>query len=137
MNYIDKSTIPFCIVHEKKFDWGEPYTTYEPIFKISPISEEFSLEDSIIIFGENNFKNQLLLLYNAVNNYEEFDRIEHYNGETFNRQEILKLINFYIKKNENYLAPWEKYGSGLIESDYIAILESEAQKKINYCKHLF
>lgn len=137
MNYIDESTIPFCIVKEKKFEWGEPYKTYNPIFKISPINEEFSLEDSIIIFGENNFKEQLLLLYNAINNYEEFDRIEYYNGETFNREEILKLIDFYLKKNENYPAPWEKYQSGVIEFDYIAIIESEAQKKINYCKHLF
>lgn len=62
MSYINKSTIPFCHVQEKKFDWGEPYTTYNPIFKISPISEEFSLEDSIIILGKNNFKKQLLRL---------------------------------------------------------------------------
>jgi hypothetical protein len=135
MSYIDKSTIPFCHVQEKKFDWGEPYTTYNPIFKISPISEEFSLEDSIIILGENNFKNQLLLLHNAINNYEEFDRIENYYGETFNREKILKLIDFYIKKNEDYLAPWEKYNNGVMEFDYIDIMESETKKKINYCKY--
>lgn len=135
MSYIDKSTIPFCHVQEKKFDWGEPYTTYNPIFKISPISEEFSLEDSIIILGENNFKKQLLLLHNAINNYEEFDRIENYYGETFNREKILKLIDFYIKKNEDYLAPWEKYNNGVMEFDYIDIMESETKKKINYCKY--
>lgn len=135
MSYIDKSTIPFCHVQEKKFDWGESYTTYNPIFKISPISEEFSLEDSIIILGENNFKNQLLLLHNAINNYEEFDRIENYYGETFNREKILKLIDFYIKKNEDYLAPWEKYNNGVMEFDYIDIMESETKKKINYCKY--
>jgi hypothetical protein len=135
MSYIDKSTIPFCHVQEKKFDWGEPYTAYNPIFKISPISEEFSLEDSIIILGENNFKNQLLLLHNAINNYEEFDRIENYYGETFNREKILKLIDFYIKKNEDYLAPWEKYNNGVMEFDFIDIMESETKKKINYCKY--
>lgn len=135
MSYIDKSTIPFCHVQEKKFDWGEPYTAYNPIFKISPISEEFSLEDSIIILGENNFKNQLLLLHNAINNYEDFDRIENYYGETFNREKILKLIDFYIKKNEDYLAPWEKYNNGVMEFDYIDIMESETKKKINYCKY--
>ena len=135
MSHIDKSTIPFCHLQEKKFDWGESYTTYNPIFKISPISEEFSLEDSIIILGENNFKNQLLLLHNAINNYEEFDRIENYYGETFNREKILKLIDFYIKKNEDYLAPWEKYNNGVMEFDYIDIIESETKKKINYCKY--
>jgi hypothetical protein len=135
MSYIDKSTIPFCHVQKKKFDWGESYTTYNPIFKISPISEEFSLEDSIIILGENNFKKQLLLLHNAINNYEEFDRVENYYGETFNREKILKLIDFYIKKNKDYLAPWEKYNNGVMEFDYIDIMESETKKKINYCKY--
>jgi hypothetical protein len=132
---IDKSTVPFCLVEERKFDWGEPYTTHHPIFKITPTSEEFSLEDSVIILGENNFKQQLLALHNVINNYEEFGRIINYKGEEFDRVKTLELINFYIRENENYVAPWDKYYDGIGESFYLENTEFKS-KKLNFVDKL-
>lgn len=132
MGDIDKSTVPFCWAEDKKFDWGEPYTVYHPIFKISPTSSVFSLEDSIIIIGENNLKKQLLTLYNVINNCEEFDRIMNYNEEEFDRIKILELIYFYIKENEGKLTPWEKYHLCMDELFYISLLEEKSNRKLHF-----
>lgn len=132
MEDIDKSTVPFCWAEDKKFDWGEPYTVYHPIFKISPTSSVFSLEDSIIIIGENNLKKQLLTLYNVINNCEEFDRIMNYNEEEFDRIKILELIYFYIKENEGKLTPWEKYHLCMDELFYISLLEEKSNRKLHF-----
>ncbi|URM36317.1 hypothetical protein [Flavobacterium anhuiense] len=132
MEDIDKSTVPFCWAEDKKFDWGEPYTVYHPIFKISPTSSVFSLEDSIIIIGENNLKKQLLTLYNVINNCEEFDRIMNYNEEEFDRIKILELIYFYIKENEGKLTPWEKYHLCMDELFCISLLEEKSNRKLHF-----
>lgn len=132
MRDIDKSTVPFCWAEHKKFDWGEPYTVYHPIFKISPTNPVFTLEDSIIIIGENNLKKQLLSLHNAITNYEEFDRIVNYNDEKFDRIKILELIDFYLKENEGKLTPSEKYDGYNYELLYISSIEYEAKRKLHF-----
>ncbi|CAI8876707.1 hypothetical protein [Chryseobacterium sp. IT-36CA2] len=132
MNYIDDSTVPSCKIEEKKFEWGEPYELYTPIFNFADLSDS-KLENSIKLFGKNNFKQQLLLIYNIINNYEEFENIENYNGELFEREEILNLIKFYINRNENLISPWEKYDIGLKEYDFIKYLD-EKLEKLNYVK---
>ncbi|MFC0781200.1 hypothetical protein [Flavobacterium sp. HJSW_4] len=132
MEDIDESTVPFCKLEHEKFDWGEPYTHYDPIFKISPTNRVLTLEDSIVIFGENNFKEQLTSLYNVIVNYEEFDRIVNYNEEKFDRNKILELIDFYIKENEGKLTPWEKYHLYTYELFYISYIEEKANRKIHF-----
>jgi hypothetical protein len=132
MEEIDKSTVPFCWAENKKFDWGEPYTIYHPIFKISPTSPVLTLEDSIVIIGENNLKKQLLFLHNALINYEEFYRIENYKAEKFDRIKVLELIDFYLKENDGKLTPWEKYHLCTDELFYISLLEEKTNRKLHF-----
>ncbi len=132
MQNIDESTVPFCWAEDKKFEWGEPYTVYHPIFKISPTNPVFTLEDSIIIIGENNLKKQLLSLHNVLINYEEFDRIENYKEEKFDRIKILELIDFYLKENEGKLTPYEKYDEYGNELYYIFLIEEKANRKLHF-----
>ncbi|RRJ86698.1 hypothetical protein EG240_15885 [Paenimyroides tangerinum] len=104
MKYIDKDTTPNCKVEKKKFEWGESYNYYTPIFSIKNFSKS-NLKNSIIIFGENNFKKQLLLIYNAIINHDEFEKLKNYKYEEIKRTSILELINYYFKKNETLISP--------------------------------
>ena len=136
MSYIDTSTIPNCKIEEKRFEWGEPYKIYSPIFYLTSQSTS-KLKNSIILFGENNFKKQLLMIYNVLNNYDEFDKIESYEEkEDFNREEILALIIFYINKNENLMAPWEKYEIGLNEDDYFTYFKEKITDNLYSVKNV-
>ena len=78
---IERNTKPFCLIKEKKMDWGEKYDEYSPMFNIILTSSNYSLEESIVFFWENNLKKQLLSLYNVINNKEEQERIINYNNE--------------------------------------------------------
>ena len=130
---IERNTKPFCLIKEKKMDWGEKYDEYSPMFNIILTSSNYSLEESIVFFGENNFKKQLLSLYNVINNKEEQERIINYNNERIeNRPYILDLIKFYIEKNKDILSPWEKYDLGLEEIDFIKIIIYEMEKELYY-----
>ena len=130
---IERNTKPFCLIKEKKMDWGEKYDEYSPMFNIILTSSNYSLEESIVFFGENNFKRQLLSLYNVINNKEEQERIINYNNERIeNRPYILDLIKFYIEKNKDILSPWEKYDLGLEELDFIKIIIYEMEKELYY-----
>lgn len=130
---IERNTKPFCLIKEKKMDWGEKYDEYSPMFNIILTSSNYSLEESIVFFGENNFKKQLLSLYNVINNKEEQERIINYNNERIeNRPYILDLIKFYIEKNKDILSPWEKYDLGLEELDFIKIIIYEMEKELYY-----
>ena len=130
---IERNTKPFCLIKEKKMDWGEKYDEYSPMFNIILTSSNYSLEESIVFFGENNFKKQLLSLYNVINNKEEQERIINYNNERIeNRPYILDLIKFYIEKNKDILSPWEKYDLGLEELDFIRIIIYEMEKELYY-----
>ena len=130
---IERNTKPFCLIKEKKMDWGEKYDEYSPMFNIILTSKDYSLEESIVFFGENNFKKQLLSLYNVINNKEEQERIINYNNERIeNRPYILDLIKFYIEKNKDILSPWEKYDLGLEELDFIKIIIYEMEKELYY-----
>ena len=114
-------------------DWGEKYDEYFPMFNIILTSNDYSFEESIVFFGENNFKKQLLSLYNVINNKEEQERIINYNNERIeNRPYILDLIKFYIEKNKDILSPWEKYDLGLEELDFIKIIIYEMKKELYY-----
>lgn len=135
MEDINKSTVPFCKAEHGKFDWGEPYTYYHPVFKISPANEVFTLEDSVIILGENNLKKQLLSLYNVILNCEEFDRIVNYYDEKFDRIKILELIDFYIKENKGKVTPWEKYQQYEDELYYISSIESQVNRKLHFVNY--
>ena len=130
---IERNTKPFCLIKEKTMDWGEKYDEYSPMFNIILTSNDYSLEESIVFFGENNFKKQLLSLYNVINNKEEQELIINYNNERIeNRPYILDLIKFYIEKNKDILSPWEKYDLGLEELDFIRIIIYEMEKELYY-----
>ena len=130
---IERNTKPFCLIKEKKMDWGEKYDEYSPMFNIILTSSNYSLEESIVFFWENNLKKQLLSLYNVINNKEEQERIKNYNNERIeNRPYILDLIKFYIEKNKDILSPWEKYDLGLEELDFIKIIIYEMEKELYY-----
>ena len=130
---IERNTKPFCLIKEKKMDWGEKYDEYSPMFNIILTSSNYSLEESIVFFWENNLKKQLLSLYNVINNKEEQERIINYNNERIeNRPYILDLIKFYIEKNKDILSPWEKYDLGLEEIDFIKIIIYEMEKELYY-----
>ncbi|MEJ5106428.1 hypothetical protein [Chryseobacterium sp. MYb328] len=132
-NYIDTETIPHCKIEEKKFEWGEPYEMQTPVFIFKKFSAS-KLENSIILFGENNFKQQLLSLFNVIINHEEFERVENYSGEQFDRKTIVELINSFIKKTESLVAPWEKYQLGFTEYDYVGYIEEQVQESLCYVK---
>lgn len=132
-SYIDIETIPNCKIEEDKFEWGEPYDIQTPIFIFKKNSTS-KLENSIILFGENNFKQQLLSLYNVITNHEESEKLENYTGEEFDRKTILELINSFIKKNESLIAPWEKYQLLFTEYDYIEYCEKQLQESLCYVK---
>ena len=130
---IERNTKPFCLIKEKTMDWGEKYDEYSPMFNIILTSNDYSLEESIVFFGENNFKKQLLSLYNVINNKQEQERIINYNNQRIeNRPYILDLIKFYIEKNKDILSPWEKYDLGLEELDLIKIIIYEMEKELYY-----
>ena len=130
---IERNTKPFCLIKEKTMDWGEKYDEYSPMFNIILTSNNYSLEESIVFFGENNFKKQLFSLYNVINNKEEQERIINYNNERIeNRPYILDLIKFYIEKNKDILSPWEKYDLELEELDFIKIIIYEMEKELYY-----
>ena len=130
---VERNTKPFCLIKEKTMDWGEKYDEYSPMFNIILTSNNYSLEESIVFFGENNFKKQLLSLYNVINNKEEQERIINYNNERIeNRPYILDLIKFYIEKNKDILSPWEKYDLGLEGLDFIKIIIYEMEKELYY-----
>ena len=130
---IERNTKPFCLIKEKTMDWGEKYDEYSPMFNVILTSNSYSLEESIVFFGENNFKKQLFSLYNVINNKEEQERIINYNNERIeNRPYILDLIKFYIEKNKDILSPWEKYDLGLKELDFIKIIIYEMEKELYY-----
>ena len=130
---VERNTKPFCLIKEKTMDWGEKYDEYSPMFNIILTSNNYSLEESIVFFGENNFKKQLFSLYNVINNKEEQERIINYNNERIeNRPYILDLIKFYIEKNKDILSPWEKYDLGLEGLDFIKIIIYEMEKELYY-----
>jgi hypothetical protein len=115
---IDNSTNPKCEVYIKYFEWGEPYQSFNPLFEIHGIDGNSQIEKSIHFFGKNNFKNQLLLLYNSILNFEEF-RISNFDGIIINREGLLKLLDFYLEENKGKLSPWEKYSASLKENDFL------------------
>lgn len=136
MENFDFETNPICKIKEEKFDWGEPYNIYTPIFK-TDIEENLSLlEFSIELLGKNNFKKQLILLHNKLINYEELNSIENLNDEIFDREHLIDLINKYIIINDKYDTPWEKYGLSIKEIDYINLLEEMLDLKLNYVKEI-
>ncbi len=129
---MDNTTIPQCEIIIKYFDWGESYEIFNPLFEINDINGNSQIEKSIIFFGKNNFKNQLLSLYNVILNFQEYE-ILNFTDVINNRQELLKLLDFYLKENEVKIAPWEKYSDSLNENYYIEIVNNLLDFRLCFC----
>lgn len=132
---IDSTTFPKCRIDEKRFSWGEPYTTITPIFDMN-ISEQLSdLEFCIELYIKNNFRNQLLGFYNVLTNCEENDRIEHFKGTISNilRKNLLSKIKLFLDSPEK-LTPWKKYDEIFTELDYLHLFDEEFKRKILFVK---
>jgi hypothetical protein len=128
---IDESTKPTCEFITKVFDWGEPYLSYNPVFEMSDLNGDSDLEKSIQFFGKNNFKKQLLLLYNSILNFQE-NEINNVDITIDNRERLLNLLQFYLEQNANFISPWEKYGESLSETDYIEKIKGELLFELCY-----
>lgn len=129
MIYINKNTFPFCYVEEKKFEWGEPYEDITPIFNLSIDPELSDLEYTIEVLGKNNFKNNLLKLYNILVNREENVRIENFNNLITNREILLNRIKIYLDSNSAKISPWDlQYYVCFNESDYLESIENETKR---------
>jgi hypothetical protein len=131
---IDEETLPKCKIEKKMFEWGEPYDFCTPIFDTNLPKETNPLESSIDFFGKNNFKNQLLLLHNAITNFEESYRIENFNKEILDREFLINKIHNYLENNKNKNTPWDKYSLPIDEIDYIKLLYDNLNFKLNFIK---
>ncbi|AWK05289.1 hypothetical protein HYN56_14010 [Flavobacterium crocinum] len=129
--HIDTQTLPHCKIEEDETPRTEYYVIYTPIFSF-PEALGSNLENSIVLFGENNFKEQLLILHNIINNHEEHELLKNYQDEDFDRKAILELINFYFEKNKNIETPWDKYYYYLSEKDYFYKMTDERGENLYY-----
>jgi hypothetical protein len=132
----DSNTLPKCKLEEKKFEWGEPYTIMTPIFELDIKETESELEYFIDVYGKNNFKTQLLRLYNKINNYEEAKGIINFQYEELTQEKRVTLknkINEYLEINKDKISPWELYEPhNYTEFDYIEKLTKDINKEIYY-----
>ncbi|OJV53591.1 MAG: hypothetical protein BGO31_01640 [Bacteroidetes bacterium 43-16] len=134
MTYIDKTSLPHCYVVEKKFEWGEPYTSIKPIFNVGADPGLSDIEFTIELLGQNNFKAILAKLYNILLNHEEQQRLDHFEGPVTDRSLLLEKINTYLAENAPYKSPWEEedeYGQEY-ELLYLEIIETELQRNLCY-----
>ncbi len=132
---IDSETLPKCRLEEKKFSWGEPYLSVEPIFDFDISQELIDIEFSVELFIKNNFKNQLLEFYNVLINYEEQNKIENLKNEISSelRKKVLNKIKYFLD-GEKKLTPWEKYKEPNDELWHLYIFEKKFNKKILFVK---
>ena len=107
-----------------------------PIFDFNIDKRETELEYFVDLYGKNNFKTQLLRIYNKVNNKEEITGITNFREEALVEKErirILDKINNYLKTNKDRISPWELYEpNNYSEIDYIEILSREIKMQIYY-----
>lgn len=134
MIYIDKTCKPYCYVEEKKFDWGEPYTCITPIFNVDINPELTDMEYTIEILGKNNFKDNLMNLYNILLNREETQRLHPFNDTITDRETLLQKISGYLAINTPYTAPWKKDDDYELadETTYLQTIEHDLQRKLYY-----
>lgn len=132
--YIDTETLPHCRIEEDQTPMTEYYIIHTPLFRF-PEALGSNLEDSIVLFGENNFKEQLTMLHNIITNYEEHSLLVNYQEQEFDRKALLELINFYFKKNKNIQTPWEKYEYYYTEKDYLDEMTNERREKLYYAAY--
>lgn len=137
MIYIDKNTIPYCYVVEKKFEWGEPYTVITPIFNLSIDPNLSNIEFTIEILGKNNFKTNLEKLHNILLNKEENYRIDNFNEIILNREFLIRKIINFMDENVNNIAPWENEYNVCDEVHYLGIIEDDLQKNILFERKIY
>ena len=131
---IDKTLIPHCYVEEKKFDWGEPYTCITPIFNVNVDPKLSDIEFTIDILGKNNFKDNLMKLYNILLNQEEKQRLYPFNDTISDRKLLLQKISDYLAENALHIVPWKKDDEYELadETTYLEMIEHDLQRKLNY-----
>ena len=134
MIYIDKKTVPYCFIEEKKFEWGEPYIISIPIFNTSVNPNLSNIEFTIEILGKNNFKKNLQNLYNILINKDENYRINNLNEPILNREFLIKKINSFIDENIYNIAPWENEFTLVDEEFYLKCIENDLERELYFEK---
>lgn len=138
MIYIDKKTVPYCYIEEKKFEWGEPYTVNTPIFDLCVNPELPDLEFTIEILGKNNFKSNLAKLYNILINKEESYRLGNLTEPVVNRELLIERINTFISDNEGGVAPWDhEYNIGCDEEFYLECIGEDLKRALLFEKKVY
>lgn len=134
MIHIDKTFVPHCYVEEKKFDWGEPYTHVTPIFNVNVSPELSDIEFTIEILGKNNFKDNLVKLYNILLNHEEKQRLYPFSDTISDRGTLLQKISDYLAENAAYTAPWKEEDEYELadETTYLEHIEHDLDRKLCY-----
>ena len=127
---IDKTTIPYCYLEEKKFEWGEPYTVTTPIFDVMIDPSLSDMEFTIEVLGKNNFKENLITLYNILLNNEETYRILYCQEVVVNRQFFLEKIKKFLDANVGSVAPWEDDAGILNEDFYLEMIEDDLKRTL-------
>ncbi|MBE8723990.1 hypothetical protein [Flavobacterium hungaricum] len=133
--HIDTETLPHCKIEEDQTPFTEYYIIRTPLFRFPEPLSTNNLESSIVLFGENNFKEQLTMLHNIINNYEEHELLENYQEEAFDRKAILDLIDFYFEKNKDIQRPWEKYNEHYSEKDYLDVMIAKRAGNLCYAAY--
>lgn len=131
---IDKTFIPHCYVEEKKFDWGEPYTCITPIFNVGADPELSDIAFTIEILGKNNFKDNLMKLYNILLNQEEKQRLHPFSDTISDRESLLQKISGYLAENAVYTAPWKAEDEYELadETIYLEYIEHDLDRNLCY-----
>jgi hypothetical protein len=138
MIYIDKKTVPYCYIEEKKFEWGEPYTVDTPIFDLCVNPELPDLEFTIEILGKNNFKSNLTKLYNILINKEESYRLDNLTEPVVNRELLIERIDSFISYNEGSVAPWDHENNiGCDEEFYLEWIGEDLKRALLFEKKVY
>lgn len=130
MIYIDRDTVPYCYIEERKFEWGEPYEVVTPIFNLCINPDLSDMEFTIEVLGQNNFRDNLEKLFNILVNKEENYRIESFTALIEKREYLLNLIEGFLNSNTSNIAPWIFYRELFTEKDYLESIEEDLNRKL-------
>ena len=109
---------------------GEPYEIITPIFNLCINPDLSDIEFTIEVLGLNNFKDNLVKLFNILVNREELYRIESFTVSIEKREYLLNLIAEFLNSNTSNTSPWVFYKEPFTEKDYLESIERDLNRKL-------